>query len=151
MVVIKRWFIEATWGVFACFAPQFGLKMRCNDRSSTLPKRKKIILTRRDWVRPDRVIWRLILSLTGSARAKMWFLALWVVYIDHWSDHTTFHQSGIVTRHKKGKSLVWKSKKTSDVSFSQWSSPHWPKPNITPAKEDHNKMSHGTCCTYQGW
>ena len=35
MVVIKRWFIEATWGVFACFAPQFGLRMCCNDPAST--------------------------------------------------------------------------------------------------------------------
>ena len=35
IVVIKGWFIKAAWGVFACFAPQFGLKMCCNDHSST--------------------------------------------------------------------------------------------------------------------
>ena len=34
IVVDKGWFIKATWGVFACSAPQFGLKMRCTDHFS---------------------------------------------------------------------------------------------------------------------
>ena len=83
--------------------------------------------------------------------ARVWFLALWVVYMDQWSNHITFHQYGIVTRHKKAEAVFENKKKTSDVSFSQWPPPHWPKLNLTPAVEDHNKMSLETCCAYQGW
>ena len=49
--------------------------------------------------------------------ARVWFLALWVVYMDQWSNHITFHQYGIVTRYKKSRGLVWKQTKNFRCEF----------------------------------